>query len=149
LIVAGPGIDCILNTIFFIAGVIPGHIHGFYITCTYFYRKRKVKKGQYPGGRKVGIFSEKVWNGGASNEKVRDLLLAQRREEETGEMKMNKRGSGRSSRLERMGSSRVHTGFREERGSVRSNTVMYDGEERRPVGRTTSVRGNQMREGGD
>jgi hypothetical protein len=63
---------------------------------------------------------------------------------------MNKRGSGRSSRLERRGSSRVHTGFGEERGSgSRSNTVMYDGEERRPVGRTTNVRGNQMREVGD
>jgi len=153
MIVAGPGMDCILNTLLFIAGVIPGHIHGFYITCTYFSRKRKVKKGRYPGGRKTGIYSEQVWNGGASNEKVRDLLLAQRRrEEEAEEMRMRKRGSGRSSGLGRMGS-RVSTGCAgaEGRRSVRrSGTVMYDGEERRPVGRTTSVRGKQMREvGGD
>ncbi|PMD62824.1 uncharacterized protein K444DRAFT_485324, partial [Hyaloscypha bicolor E] len=64
MLVAGPGMDCILNAIFFIAGVIPGHIHGFYITCTYFHRKRKVKKGRYPGGRKTFIFSEQVRNGG-------------------------------------------------------------------------------------
>ncbi len=128
LLVAGPGMDCILNTLFFIAGVIPGHIHGFYITCTYFRRKRKVRKGRYPGGRKAGIFSEKVWNGGASNEKVRDLLIAQRRkEEEVEEMRMRKRGSRRSTGLSRMGSSKVNSGYGEE--------------ERRPVGRTTSVRG--------
>jgi len=64
----------------FLAGIIPGHIHGFYIICTYFHRKRKVKKGRYPGGRKMGIFSERVWNGDASNAKVRDLLLKERGE---------------------------------------------------------------------
>ncbi|PVH83543.1 hypothetical protein DL98DRAFT_358147, partial [Cadophora sp. DSE1049] len=42
LLVAGPGMDCLINTLFFIAGVIPGHIHGFYVTCTYFHRKHKV-----------------------------------------------------------------------------------------------------------
>ncbi|KAG4410624.1 hypothetical protein IFR04_016244 [Cadophora malorum] len=58
LLVAGPGMDCLINTLFFIAGVIPGHIHGFYVTCTYFHRKHKVKRGRYPGGRKTGIYSE-------------------------------------------------------------------------------------------
>lgn len=146
MLVAGPGMDCILNTLLFIAGVIPGHIHGFYITCTYFSRKRKVKKGRYPGGRKAGIYSEQVWNGGASNEKVRDLLMMQRRrEEEAEEMKMRRRGNGRSAGLGRMGSKTGYGG--EERRSVRrSNTVVYDGEERRPVGRTTSVRGNHMQD---
>lgn len=110
-----------------------------------------MKKGRYPGGRKPGIYSERVWNGGASNEKVRDLLVAQRRrEEEAEEMKMRKRASKRSSGLGRMGGRGVSTGYGGERRSVRrSNTVIYDGEERRPVGRTTSVRGKQMREVGD
>lgn len=146
LLVAGPGMDCILNTIFFIAGVIPGHIHGFYITCTYFRRKRKVRKGRYPGGKKAGIFSEKVWNGGASNEEVRDLLIAERRrEQEEEDAKMFKRGSKRSSGLGlgRMASSREGTSSR---SSPRANDiVMYDGEERRPVERGVSVRTKPMR----
>jgi hypothetical protein len=151
MIVAGPGIDCILNAIFFIAGVIPGHIHGFYITCTYFYRKRKVKKGRYPGGKKAGIFSEQVWNGGASNERVRELLLAQRRREaEEEEIRMMKRSSKRSSGSGRMASSRVNTGFGGERGESvrRSDIVMYDGEERRPVERTVSVKVKPVRKAG-
>jgi hypothetical protein len=148
MLVAGPGMDCIINAFFFIAGVIPGHIHGFYITCTYFRRQRKVKKGRYPGGKKAGIFSERVWNGGASNEKVRDLLLAQRRKEaEEEEMRMMKRSSKRSSG--RMASGR-NTGFDGDRGkSVRRNdVVMYDGEERRPVERAVNVKVNPMREVG-
>jgi Proteolipid membrane potential modulator len=81
MIVAGPGMDCIINTLFFIAGVIPGHIHGFYITWTYFHRKRKVRKGRYPGGRKAGIWSQQVWNGGASNRHVRELWKYEQEEE--------------------------------------------------------------------
>jgi hypothetical protein len=73
--------DCIINILLFIAGVLPGHLHGFYITCTYFHRKRKVRKGKYPGGRKAFIYSEKVWNGGASNAHVRELYEAQERRE--------------------------------------------------------------------
>jgi len=157
--------DCILNAIFFIAGVIPGHIHGFYITCTYFHRKRKVNKGRYPGGRKTFIFSEQVWNGGASNEKVRDLLREQRRrEQEEEELKMmkrsSKRSSGLSSGMSRMGSRRVDTGLgrmassrntgvgSEGRSVRRSDVVMYDGEERRPVERSRSVNVKPMREVG-
>jgi Proteolipid membrane potential modulator len=138
--------DCILNTILFIAGVIPGHIHGFYITCTYFRRKRKVRKGRYPGGRKAGIFSDKVWNGGASNEEVRDLLVQQqRREQEEEEARMLKRGSKRSSGLGlgRMTSTR---GTGSGRSVAASDVVMYDGEERRPVERAVSGRSKPMRE---
>ncbi|KAH6718109.1 hypothetical protein BKA61DRAFT_599038 [Leptodontidium sp. MPI-SDFR-AT-0119] len=81
LLVAGPGTDCLINTLLFIAGVIPGHIHGFYVTCTYFHRRHKVKRGRYPGGRKAGVYSERVWNGGASNRRVDDLWRAERRVE--------------------------------------------------------------------
>jgi uncharacterized membrane protein YqaE (UPF0057 family) len=166
MLVAGPGMDCILNSIFFIAGVIPGHIHGFYITCTYFHRKRKVKKGRYPGGRKTFIFSEQVWNGGASNQHVRDLLSEQkRREQEEEDIRMmkrsSKRSSGLSSGMSRMGSSGANmgsvrmsssrnTGSSNEGGKVVRNNdvVVYDGEERRPVERTVSVNMKPRREVG-
>jgi hypothetical protein len=71
--VAGVGADCIINTLLFIAGVIPGHIHAFYITCTYFHRKRKARRGRYPGGPKPFIYSERVWNGGVSRQRVQQL----------------------------------------------------------------------------
>lgn len=70
---AGVGADCLFNTLFFLLGVIPGHIHGYYVTLTYFHRKGKVRKGKYPGGPKSFICSELVWNGGASNRHVEEL----------------------------------------------------------------------------
>lgn len=96
-----------------------------------------MKKGRYPGGKKAGIFSEQVWNGGASNEKVRELLLAQRRREaEEEEIRMMKRGSKRSSGLARMVSGRdAGLGPKREASVRRSDVVMYDGEERRPIQR--------------
>jgi len=89
MLVAGVGPDCLINTLFFLAGVLPGHLHGFYITCTYFYRKRKVCKGRYPGGRKAGIHSERVWNGGASNARVQELWERERRKEREGGRERN------------------------------------------------------------
>lgn len=86
--------DAVVNCLFFIAGVIPGHIHGFYITCTYFHRKHKVKKGRYPGGRAAGIYSPKVWYGGASYAKAGDLKELEILREE--EMQMRKRTRNRS-----------------------------------------------------
>ncbi|KAF2169231.1 hypothetical protein M409DRAFT_20455 [Zasmidium cellare ATCC 36951] len=69
----GLGLDLALNCVFFVLAIIPSHIHGFYITCTYFHRRRKVKKGKYPGGEKMMIFSDHVTNGGASNEEVGNI----------------------------------------------------------------------------
>ncbi|CAK3756457.1 hypothetical protein B0A55_03279 [Lecanosticta acicola] len=65
--------DCMLNCALFILAVIPSHIHGFYLTCTYFHRRKKVKKGRYPGGPKSMIHSETILNGGASNAEVERL----------------------------------------------------------------------------
>lgn len=73
LLLTGPYTDTLLNCIFFLLGVIPSHIHGFYISCTYFHRKNKVRKGRYPGGPKWLIFDRKVWNGCASDQKVEEL----------------------------------------------------------------------------
>lgn len=106
MIVAGPGMDCIINTFFFIAGVIPGHIHGFYITCTYFNRKRKVRKGRYPGGRKAGIWSQQVWNGGASNRYVRELWEDEQEEKRRKEDELMLKRSSRSSKSTRSKSMR-------------------------------------------
>lgn len=106
MLVAGPGMDAIINTLFFLAGVLPGHIHGFYVTCTYFHRKRKVRRGKYPGGRKAGIWSQKVWNGGASSRHVRELRDDELEEKRRAEKELMversreswKRGRSRSTR---------------------------------------------------
>jgi uncharacterized membrane protein YqaE (UPF0057 family) len=106
MLVAGPGMDCIINTLCFIAGVIPGHIHGFYITCAYFHRKRKVRKGRYPGGRTAGIWSQQVWNGGASNRHVRELWEDGQEEKKRKEDEFMLKRSSRSSKSSRSKSMR-------------------------------------------
>lgn len=82
MLVAGVGTDALLNTMWLLCGVIPGHIHGFYITWTYFSRKRKVAKGRYPGGPKSFIFSRRVLNGDASEARVRELWRTEQRGKE-------------------------------------------------------------------
>ncbi|ROW00313.1 hypothetical protein VMCG_07214 [Cytospora schulzeri] len=82
MLVAGVGMDALMNTLWFLCGVIPGHIHGFYITWTYFSRKKKVKKGRYPGGPKPFIYSKRVINGDASDERTRQLWMAEQRAKE-------------------------------------------------------------------
>lgn len=57
----------------FLLAIIPSHVHGFYISWTYFGRKRKVRKGQYPGPWRSFIYSEKVQYGGASRSEVEML----------------------------------------------------------------------------
>jgi len=96
IILTGLSTDALINTILFIAGVIPGHIHGFYISCTYFNRKRKVRKGKYPGGEKRFIYSKIIWNGGASDERVDELWEIQREKERERERKAGRKGIRRS-----------------------------------------------------
>ncbi len=78
LLLTGPYSDTLLNCLLFLCGVLPSHIHAFYISCTYFHRKRKVKKGKWPGGPKALVFDEKVWRGGAEEWEVEELLHSQR-----------------------------------------------------------------------
>lgn len=94
MLVAGVGMDALINTLWFLCGVIPGHVHGFYVTWTYFSRKRKVLKGRYPGGPKAFIYSSRVINGDASDEKVRQLWREEQRAKE--DKLMRKRSSRRS-----------------------------------------------------
>lgn len=93
MLVAGVGMDALVNTLWFLCGVIPGHVHGFYITWTYFSRKKKVRKGRYPGGPKPFIYSKRVINGDASDERVRQLWMEHKAEEE--EQLMRSQSSGR------------------------------------------------------
>ena len=65
-LIIGPYTDTLVHCCLFICGIIRPHIHGFYISCTCFHRKNKVRKGKYPGGPKNLVFDEKLWNGGAS-----------------------------------------------------------------------------------
>jgi uncharacterized membrane protein YqaE (UPF0057 family) len=65
--------DCLVNSILFVCGVLPSHIHGFYISCVYFSRRHKVRRGVYPGGYKAFIYTDTVLNGGASSAEVRRL----------------------------------------------------------------------------
>jgi hypothetical protein len=104
---AGVGTDCLINTLLFVAGVIPGHVHGFYISQTYYHRRRKVRKGRYPGGRKSFIYSERIWNGGTTNEHVRELWLREQEEKRIKEeMKLERSRSRKISRR------RTGSGFR-------------------------------------
>lgn len=102
MLVAGVGMDALVNTLWFLCGVIPGHVHGFYVTWTYFSRKKKVRKGRYPGGPKPFIYSRRVVNGDASDERVRQLWRAEQRAsrgEDGGDNgDLRKRASRRASR---------------------------------------------------
>jgi len=69
-LLCGAGEDLLINSVLFLLAVIPSHIHGFYVSFTYFQRKRKVRKGEYPGKWRPMIYSEKIQNGGASSSDV-------------------------------------------------------------------------------
>ncbi|KAK5121317.1 hypothetical protein LTR85_005483 [Meristemomyces frigidus] len=93
--------DCMLNCCFFLLAVIPSHVHGFYISCTYFHRRGKVKKGRYPGGSKSMIHSRNVLNGGASNAEVDRLWrkengLERKSSGRTGDDGLRRNGSRRT-----------------------------------------------------
>ena len=75
--------DLIFNCVLFLLAVIPSHVHGFYISLTYFNRKRKVRKGVYPGKPRRMIYSSKVNNGGASRREM-DILKREKEEGKKG-----------------------------------------------------------------
>jgi uncharacterized membrane protein YqaE (UPF0057 family) len=75
MLITGTNEDFIFNCVMFILAIIPSHVHGFYISMTYFNRKRKVRKGVYPGKPKHLIWSDRVNNGGASKGEMRRLKM--------------------------------------------------------------------------
>ncbi|KAJ9618796.1 hypothetical protein H2204_012928 [Knufia peltigerae] len=78
LLITGPNEDFVFNCVMFLLAVIPSHVHGFYISLTYFNRKRKIRNGVYPGKPKSLIWSERVNNGGAGWKEVERLRRQQK-----------------------------------------------------------------------
>lgn len=102
-LLCGMDYDLFINCMLFLCAIIPSHVHAFYISCTYFSRKRKVRKGRYPGDRRPMIYCEKVQNGGASRREVADLrekMLVEK------EMKNNESLSKMGSRMSRKSTQR-------------------------------------------
>ncbi|KAF2215630.1 hypothetical protein CERZMDRAFT_3951, partial [Cercospora zeae-maydis SCOH1-5] len=64
LIMCGAEMTFAVNALLWICAIIPSHVHGFYVSCVYFHRRRKVRNGRYPGGPKALIYSDHVLNGG-------------------------------------------------------------------------------------
>jgi len=79
MMITGPNEDFIFNCVMFLLAVIPSHVHGFYVSFVYFTRKRRVRRGVYPGKPKHLIWSDRVNNGGASR---RDMERLRYEEEE-------------------------------------------------------------------
>lgn len=92
------GEDLLINSCLFLLAVIPSHIHGFYLSWTYFNRKRKIRRGEYPGGRRPMIYSSKVQNGGASPKEIRQFKKERDVEKKEKSLKKKQEG-GRVRRL--------------------------------------------------
>jgi uncharacterized membrane protein YqaE (UPF0057 family) len=126
----GVGEDLLINSVLFLLAVIPSHVHGFYLSWTYFNRKRKIRKGQYPGGLRPMIYSDKVQNGGASSKEIRQLKKG--RDIEKKEKLVKKHEDGRARRLFRKIIHRkgpeTNDGYSydTEKGYSESNTISYE-----------------------
>ncbi|KAI6791350.1 hypothetical protein KC363_g2876 [Hortaea werneckii] len=95
-LLAGIDVDFLINCTLFLLAVIPSHIHGFYISLVYFHRRKKVRKGQYPGGPKAFIFSKSVLNGGASDAEIDRLWRKERGLENKGGARSRSRAGSRT-----------------------------------------------------
>ncbi|KKY23310.1 putative plasma membrane proteolipid 3 [Diplodia seriata] len=73
IFLTGFGMDTLINALLFLAAIIPSHVHAFYLSCVYFARRRRVRKGRSPGGPKPLIYSENVLYGGARWDEVQEL----------------------------------------------------------------------------
>ena len=100
-LLTGPEMDTIISCFLFLCGVIPSHIHGFYLSCTYFHRRRKARKGRYPGPPCTFIYDRRVWNGGLS-----DTEVEYRR---TNELRKKQRRYDEKDRVVRRSSMKRHT----------------------------------------
>jgi Proteolipid membrane potential modulator len=70
MMLTGVGHDTLINSLLFLAGVLPSHVHGFYVSCTWFHRRKKARRGRYPGGPAGLIHSKDLLNGGLSSAEV-------------------------------------------------------------------------------
>ncbi|SPN97610.1 probable RIC1 protein [Cephalotrichum gorgonifer] len=65
--VAGCGMDLLINVILTLLGLLPGHIHAFYILYVYYDRREQARNGIPLPTPAPGIFSQRVQSGGYSN----------------------------------------------------------------------------------
>ncbi|EXJ61530.1 hypothetical protein A1O7_01958 [Cladophialophora yegresii CBS 114405] len=100
MMITGPNEDFVFNCVMFVLAVIPSHIHGFYISLTYFNRKRKVRKGVYPGKPKHLIWSDRVNNGGGSRREIERLRHGKE------QSRLGRRNTSRTSGIPERSSSR-------------------------------------------
>jgi uncharacterized membrane protein YqaE (UPF0057 family) len=98
-LLCGAGEDLFINSMLFILAVFPSHIHSWYISTVYFSRKRKVRKGRYPGNIRPMIYCEKVQNGGASPSELH--RFKKERDRQRREKDAKKQEGGRLRRLAR------------------------------------------------
>ncbi|KAK7954211.1 hypothetical protein PG984_004010 [Apiospora sp. TS-2023a] len=62
--VSGCGADLFVNICLTILGVIPGHIHAFYLEYVYLDRREQAREGRFAARRAPGIYSDRVQTGG-------------------------------------------------------------------------------------
>ncbi|THX87273.1 hypothetical protein D6D05_02193 [Aureobasidium pullulans] len=62
--IAGCGADLLINICLTVLGVIPGHVHAFYLEYVYFKREEQSAVGNYDNTRAPGVYSDNVQTGG-------------------------------------------------------------------------------------
>ncbi|KAH7135463.1 hypothetical protein B0J11DRAFT_547385 [Dendryphion nanum] len=63
-LVAGCGVDLLINILLTCLGYIPGHIHAFYLEYVFFKRRDEVRAGIYNANPAPGVYSSRVQRGG-------------------------------------------------------------------------------------
>ena len=71
LVVAGCGADLLINICLTILGVLPGHVHAFYIEYVYFKKREESSEGVFDNRRAPGVYSDNVQTGGRGYGTVR------------------------------------------------------------------------------
>jgi uncharacterized membrane protein YqaE (UPF0057 family) len=113
LLLTGLGHDTAINSLLFLAGVLPSHVHCFYLSMTYFHRRRKARKGRYPGGSRACIASRNVLNGGLTEGEC-ERRLWREQNGEVGEKRLSGRSGKTESRRSRRSKKRSNkTGWRD------------------------------------
>ncbi|EPE05714.1 plasma membrane proteolipid 3 [Ophiostoma piceae UAMH 11346] len=62
--VAGCGADLLINICLTCLGVLPGHLHAFYIEYVYYDRREQAREGRFTAASAPGIYSDRVQQGG-------------------------------------------------------------------------------------
>jgi uncharacterized membrane protein YqaE (UPF0057 family) len=63
-IVAGCGADLLINIALCFLGVLPAHVHAFYLEYVYYNRKEQASEGYYENRPAPGVYSSNVQTGG-------------------------------------------------------------------------------------